>query len=144
VKGGFLSHVAGKLFARTGKENVTFKIHNMFWNDEMNPGQAELPTLTLCHCHSKSWEDWLAAYRYRLEKGSYRADLTPSASGGVTLHDLFRQIEIDNGEPGLRAFYDEVCADSKNLRTALQEKGLLRRCNLDLERKARKHFPDFF
>lgn len=144
VKGGFLSHVAGKLFVRTGKENVTLKIHNMFWNDEMNPGQTELPTLALCHCHSKDWEDWLASYRYRLEKGSYRAELSAAASGGVSLHDLFRQIEIDNGEVGLRAFYDEVCADSENLRAALQAKGLLRRCDLDLDQKARKHFPDFF
>lgn len=144
IKGGFLSHVAGKLFVRTGKENVTFKIHNMFWNKEMNAGQTELSTLALCHCHSKSWEDWLAAYRYRLEKGSYRAELAPSTSAGVTLHDLFRQIEADDGEAGLRAFYDEVCADSEKLRTALQANGLLRHCDLNLDQKTRKHFPDSY
>lgn len=145
VKGGFLSHVAGKLFVRTGKQNVTLKIHNMFLNDDMNPGQTELPTLALCHCHSKSWQDWLASYRYRLEKGSYRAELAAtSASGGVTLHDMFQQIEIDDGEAGLRAFYNEVCADSPELRRALQSRGLLHRCDLELSRKAAKHFPDFY
>ncbi|MBV1925655.1 MAG: glycosyltransferase family 2 protein [Rhodobacteraceae bacterium] len=143
LKGGFLSHVAGKIFVRMGKENVTLKIHNMFWNDEMNPGQTELPSLSLCHYHSKSWTDWLTAYRYRLEKGSYREELAHSGSGGISLHTLFSQIEHENGETGLRAFYDEVCADSENLRTALQTKGLLRQCDLELERKAKKHFPDF-
>lgn len=143
IKGGFLSHVAGKLFVRTGKDNVTFKIHNMFWNDEMNPGQIELPALALCHCHSKNWTDWLKTYHYRLEKGSYRAELSSSATGGRSLHDLFNQIEIDDGEAGLRAFYDEVCADSVNLRAALQSRGLLRHCDLGLNRKTGKHFPDF-
>ncbi|MBV1895576.1 MAG: glycosyltransferase family 2 protein [Rhodobacteraceae bacterium] len=144
LKGGFLSHVAGKLFVRTGKENVTLKIHNMFWNDEMNPGQAELPSLMLCHCHTKNWEDWLAAYRYRLEKGSYRAELGPAGSNGITLHNLLHQIENDQGQSGLRAFYDEVCTDSETLRTALQTRGLLHRCNLELDQKTKKHFPDFY
>ncbi|MBL4767812.1 MAG: glycosyltransferase family 2 protein [Rhodobacteraceae bacterium] len=144
IKGGFLSHVVGKLFVRTGKENVLLKIHNMFWNDEMNPGHTELNNLALCHCHSKNWQDWLSTYRYRLEKGSYRADLAPSTSGGVTLHDMFHQIENKHGEAGLRAFYDEVCADSEKLRKNLQTRGLLRQCDLELDRKAKKHFPDFF
>ena len=144
IKGGFLSHVAGKLFVRTGKENVTLKIHNMFWNGDMNPGQTELSKLALCHCHSKNWQDWLASYRYRLDRGSYRPELAAApASGGMTLHDLFHQIEIDSGESGLRAFYDEVCADSPKLRAALQSHGLLRRCNLKLTTKIAKHFPDF-
>ncbi|MFT4959750.1 MAG: hypothetical protein ACI92Z_000826, partial [Paracoccaceae bacterium] len=93
IKGGFLSHVAGKLFVRIGKENVTLRIHNMFCNDDMNPGLTELSEISLCHCHSKSWSDWLATYRYRLEKGSYRADLAPSAPYGMTLHEMFHQIE---------------------------------------------------
>ena len=143
LRGGFLSHVAGKLFVRTGMANVTFKIHNVFCGDDMNPGHTELPAIELCHCHAKSWEDWIATYRYRLQKGSYRADLAgASAIGGTTLHDLFRQIETTDGQTGLRAFYDEVCADSPALMSALRNEGLLRHYKLDLDAKMTKHFPN--
>lgn len=75
MRGGFLSHVAGKLFVRTGLTPMTIKIHNAFLGDEMNPGIIELEQIALCHCHAKSWDQWIAAYRYRLNRGSYRADL---------------------------------------------------------------------
>lgn len=146
VKGGFLSHLAGKLFVRTGLGPLTVKIHNVFQGDEMNPGESELPTVALCHCHAKTWPDWIAAYRYRLEQGSYRAELAPNMpreSGGMSMHELLTRIEADAGEPGLRAFYDELCADTPQLRTRLQSEGLLRICDLDLKAKKRKHFPDF-
>lgn len=146
VKGGFLSHVAGKLFVRTGLGPLTIKIHNVFRDCEMNPAEAELGDIALCHCHAKSWEDWIAAFRYRLEHGSYRAELAPARArenGGLTLHEVLSLIEAEAGEPGLRAFYDELCADSPALRAALKAEGLLRECNLELPQKRRKHFPDF-
>ena len=146
VKGGFLSHLAGKLFVRTGLGALTVKIHNVFLDEQMNPGEIELPEIELCHCHAKTWDDWIAAYRYRLEKGSYRAELAPSQArerGGVTMHELLSSIEQDSGEAGLRAFYDELCADTPALRQALQSEGLLRVCDLDLEPKRQQHFPDF-
>lgn len=146
VKGGFLSHLAGKLFVRTGLGDLTIKIHNVFQNAVMNPGEAELNIVSLCHCHAKSWEDWISAFRFRLEKGSYRAELAPNRSretGGMTMHELFRWIEADAGESGLRAFHDEVCADTPDLRARLSDQGLLRLCDLQLAAKRRKHFPDF-
>ena len=39
--------------------------------------------------------------------------------GGMSLHDLFRWLEADQGEAGLRAFYDEVIGDSPDLRARL-------------------------
>lgn len=144
LKGGFLSHVAGKLFVRTGLGPLTVKIHNVFRGDDMNPGETELKAVELCHCHAKSWEDWIAAFRYRHEKGSYRPDLAPTRPrerGGLTLHELFARIEADNGEAGLRAFYEEVCADTPRLRAALGREGLLRTCDLRLAEKRQRHFP---
>ncbi len=146
VRGGFLSHVAGKIFARTGQPDVTLRIHNMFRGDDVNPGAVELDRVALCHRHVTDWPDWIAAYRYRLEKGSYRADLPPARPrerGGLSLHDLLSRIESEQGEPGLRAFFDELCADTPSRRAALREEGLLRICDLDLAAKRRKHFPDF-
>ncbi len=144
VKGGFVSHVAGKLFVRTGLENLSFRIHNAFAGEVMNPGMTEIADIALCHCHVGDWPAWLAAYRYRLDKGSYRAELAPArphARGGLSLHELFTIIESEQGEAGLHAFYDEVCAGSPELRARLDAEGLLLRCELDIAGKIRKHFP---
>ncbi|MHA6264015.1 glycosyltransferase family 2 protein [Arenibacterium sp. CAU 1754] len=143
VKGGFLSHVAGKLFVRTGLENVELRIHNMFLEGTMNPNTADLEGVDLCHCHVHDWDGWMSSYRYRLEKGAYRAELAPAVSvenGGLTLHDMFTLLEAQQGETGLRAFFDEVCADTPELRQRLDQHGLLRTCDLELDRKRVKHF----
>tara|TARA_R110002033_G_scaffold53726_9_gene101868 strand:- start:1473 stop:2408 length:936 start_codon:yes stop_codon:yes gene_type:complete len=146
IKGGFLSHVAGKLFARTGLDGLDVRIHNVFQGEVMNPAEVELQKVDLAHCHAKTWDDWLAAYRYRLEKGSYRAELAPAMpreAGGLSLHELFRFIEADSGEEGLRAFYREVAEDSPDLRARLDAQGLLRTHALNLDEIMTRHFPDF-
>ncbi|MBK0328553.1 glycosyltransferase family 2 protein [Rhodobacteraceae bacterium F11138] len=146
VKGGFLSHTAGKLLVRTGRPNVTFRIHNMLDGDTPNPGERPLAQTELCHCHARGWQHWIGTYRYRLEHGSYRAGLAPNrspGSGGISLHDLLSGIEAEQGEAGLRRFHDELCADTPDLRRRLRAEGLLRLHDLDLTAKRRKHFPDF-
>lgn len=145
LTGGFLSHVAGKLFLRSGLGDITFKIHNAFQGDTTLPNAAELSQIDLAHRHAKSWDDWHAAFRYRHERGSYRAELkpaTPPAQGGVSLHDLFARIEADTGAIGLRAFYDEVIGDSPDLRDRLSEHDLLRIVPLDLASPVARHFPN--
>lgn len=144
VKGGFLSHLAGKVFVRTGMAEVRLQIHNAFQNDAMINGPEQQAGIDLAHLHAKSWPEWLAAYRYRLEKGSYRADLAPNRPrdrGGLSMHELFSMIESEGGEPGLRAFFDEVCADTPELRGTLNAHGLLRLADLDLDAKVSRHFP---
>ncbi len=146
LKGGFLSHLAGKLFVRTGLDDLSVRIHNVFQGEVCNPGETELPSVDLCHAHAKTWDDWIAAYRFRHEKGSYRAELAanrPVETGGMSMHDLFQMIEADSGESGLRMFFDEVSADTPKLRARLTAEGLLRVCELNLNQKTQKHFPDF-
>ena len=145
LKGGFLSHVAGKLFVRSGLPDVTVKIHNAFQNGAMLVGAAETEAIALAHCHAKSWESWQASYAYRLDKGSYRAELKPATQpdqGGLSLHDLLRKIEAEQGTTGLRAFYDEAIGDSPDLRARLDAHGLLRFAALDLDGAVERHFPD--
>ena len=145
LRGGFLSHTAGKLFARTGQGDWTIRIHNAFRGEEMNPNETEVADISLLHCHARNWEDWLDHYRYRLTHGSYRSELPasrPADQGGMNLHDLFRWLEQENGEEGLRAFYDEVMSEDGPLPARLAQEGLLRRHDLDLDAKRRKHFPD--
>lgn len=144
VKGGFLSHVAGKVFVRPGIEGLKLRIHNAFVDGVQNPDQIELDSVDLAHLHAKTWEDWIAAYRYRLEKGSYREELGPNKSrqtGGVTMHELLNQIETDEGERGLRAFYDEMCAASPALLARLEDANLLKQADLQLDAALNAEFP---
>ncbi|KMK67088.1 glycosyltransferase family 2 protein [Puniceibacterium sp. IMCC21224] len=143
LPGGFLSHVAGKLFFRTGLKGLQIRIHNVNLNDVTNPGQAALPGIELGHMHAKSWDDFLTAYRFRLARGSYRADLKPQSrvDGALNLHDLFVRIEATGGEAALRAFYDETCTANPALCARLQAYGLLRRHRLDLAARRARHFP---
>ncbi|MDU9002677.1 glycosyltransferase family 2 protein [Sedimentitalea todarodis] len=146
LDGGFLSHVEGKLFVRTGLSDVTLRIHNVFQGEIKNPGERSLDQITLCHCHAQNWDAFIAAYRFRLERGSYRADLAPmrpATDKGVTLHALLMSIDQRNGADGLRRFYDELFADTPDHRQRLQDEGLLYRCDLQLARSRRKQFPDF-
>ncbi len=147
VNGGFLSHLAGKVFVRTGLEDVRVQIHNAFQNDsELKGADLDQVDIALAHCHAKTWDDWHAAYQYRLTKGSYRAALGPNKprdQGRLSMHELFRQIERDSGTAGLRAFFDEICADTPDLRARLARHGLLRKANLALSQPLSMHFPDF-
>jgi hypothetical protein len=144
LNGGFLSHVAGKLFYRTGVPGLTIKIHNITLAEVENPGQRELTDTELLHCHAKSWPDFIAAFRYRLDKGSYRAELKPNRPadrGGLTLHQMFKAIHDMDGEAGLRLFYDRVCTATPAHLSALAATGLLRQPILDLPGAVARHFP---
>lgn len=143
LSGGFLSHVAGKLFFRAGTPGLQIRIHNVTLDGIQNPGQAELPGIELGHFHAADWDHFIAAYRFRLARGSYRAELKPQArtEGAVNLHDLFRSIEETGGEPGLRAFFAEVCTADRELCTRLEAHGLLRRRRMDLAALRTRHFP---
>lgn len=145
LSGGFLSHVAGKLFYRTGIAGLQVKIHNLTVNDVQNPGERPLAETELCHMHAQSWEDWQRSYRYRMTKGSYRAELKPQVnrgSGGLSLHQLFAMIESERGEAGLRAFHDEVCVAHPATCARLQAEGLLRRHDLALDAARARHFSN--
>lgn len=145
VKGGFLSHLAGKIFVRTSVPGMTLRIHNALHGDEKNPGEVDLDQMALAHLHAPDWSSWLSAFDYRLAKGAYRSDLAPVApqkDGGVTLHAFFQSLVERAGTEGLRSFFDEVCADTPLLRSRLAEHGLLRTHDLRLDAKLHQYFPE--
>ncbi len=144
LKNGFVSHVAGKMFLRTGQKDMTIKIHNVVQNGQHNPGQVELTDSSLLHLHTTSWDHWMQSFAYRHQKGSYRDELgaaTPEDQGGLNLHKLFAHLAEE--PEGLRQFYDEVCVATPALKAKLEAHDLLRSHSLELEAKRRKHFPDF-
>ncbi len=142
LNGGFLSHVAGKIFVRTGQEGLSLRIHNAFDDAGKIANEDDLTQTLLCHFHASSWHEWQRAYRYRLQSGSYREGLKGAASIPMTMNALFNAIEADGGEDALRVFYDEVCTATPSLRARLEAHGLLHRIDLDLDAKRARHFPD--
>ncbi len=143
LSGGFLSHVAGKLFFRAGTKDLQVRIHNVILNGIQNPGQVPLTGIELGHFHAHSWEHFLASFRFRLSRGSYRAELKPQVrqADAVNLHALFRGIEAAGGETALRAFFDEVCVADRALCDRLEAEGLLRRRAMNLGQLRARHFP---
>jgi hypothetical protein len=144
LNGGFLSHVAGKMIYRTGVEGLRVAIHNVTLHDVQNPGERDLTGTELLHLHAKSWDAFIAAFHYRLEKGSYRAELKPNRPaerGGLTLHQMFSALHASDGEAGLRHFFDQVCAATPAHLATLEAEGLLRRPQLDLKAAVARHFP---
>ncbi|WP_342706690.1 glycosyltransferase family 2 protein [Lutimaribacter saemankumensis] len=143
LNGGFLSHVAGKMIYRTGVEGLKVQIHNIWVGDDMNPGEVTLADTALLHMHAESWESFRRALDYRLEKGSYRAELKPGQKGALTMHEFFKALMAEGGEDEIRRFYDQVCTAAPETLEKLQTHGLLHSHELKLEEKRKQHFPDF-
>ena len=143
LDGGFLSHVAGKVFVRTGVPGTSLRIHNALRHGERDAHPSELPGTRLCHLHATGWEQWRARYAYRLAHGAYRAGLGPAAPGGdgPNRHALLRGIEAEGGEAALRRFWREVCVATPELRARLGAHGHLHAIPLDPAAARARHFP---
>ena len=148
LSGGFLSHVAGKLFFRPATKGLQIRIHNIELGGGANPGEEALLRTELGHFHAASWAHFRDLYRFRMARGSYRAELKPQVrqtpgkaqAQPVNLHELFTLIEAEGGEEALHLFYTEVCTATPDLTRKLSQEGLLRRARMDLERLRRAHF----
>ncbi|MBR9842992.1 MAG: glycosyltransferase family 2 protein [Rhodobacteraceae bacterium] len=146
IRGGFVSHTQGKSFLRTGLAPLTFKIHRAMRGDEEVGPSRFLDGVDLCHRHIKSWDSWQKSFDYRLDKGSYRAELKsvrPTEEGGLSLHQLFNLLIEENGQDALRGFFEEICLARPALLEGLKERGLLRVFNLALDEKRDRHFPNW-
>lgn len=144
LNGGFLSHVAGKVFVRTGQDQISLRIHNAFQGGSADPDPVHLTDCHLVHLHAQDWAHWQAAYRFRLQQGSYREGLKPAPMPdgvALTMNQLFAMLESEGGEDALRAFFTEVCTATPTLRTRLDSYGLLYPVTLDLDAKRARHFP---
>lgn len=144
LKGGFLSHLAGKVVIRTGLPALQLRIHNAFQDGVQITNNIECDKLRLAHLHATDWQSWQAKFKYRHAHGSYRANLSPTRSadqGGITLHHLFKMIEAEGGTRALQAFFQEVVADTPALRRRLEAHGLLYRADINADPLVTRHFP---
>ena len=136
--GGFLSHVSGKVFARTGIDDTRFGIHTLKHHGAEISNHAPLPQITVAHFHAPSWDQFKHHLEFRQTKGSYRRkDDDPDK---IMLADILDMLIEEEGDSGLRALFDEVAADTPELRQKLSDHGMLVEHDFDLDAAARRVF----
>ncbi len=133
LRGGFISHLEGKLFARTGIERFRLGIHGASYRGHPIENRTRTTGIWLGHAHAPDWDTFQRHMGYRLTKGSYR---NPQA-GGLPFSQL---LDMLAQEGALRAFYDEVCSATPHLVAALQAEGMLITRPLDLPAKIADSF----
>ncbi len=94
----------------------------------------------LLHMHGQDWDRWYNHFRYRHQKGAYRAELK-ARIGGLTMHELLIEVDAAGGQAALRSFWDEVCLARPDLLDGLNDAGLLHWHALNLTPLITKHFP---
>ncbi len=146
IAGGFVSHIHGKCFLRTGLGPLSFKIHRVMRGEHKVGPDSIMEDVELCHRHFKNWASWRKSFDYRHDKGSYRAELNPTRpheEGGLSKYELFKLLLEENGEEALRDFFNEVCLARPALLEGLRKHDLLRVFRLDLDEKRERLFPDW-
>ena len=120
--GGFLSHTSGKVFARTGIEDTRLGIHTLKYRGTEASNRHRLDEVWLGHLHARSWAQFRADLGFRRTLGSYRKSAERPEMGQA---ELIGYLMEEEGEAGLRALFDEVCADTPALRDRLAAHGML-------------------
>lgn len=138
VPQGFISYVGGKIIARTGLPYIRLGIHSLKQNGARVSNGHYLDQTHIGHAHAPSWEVFHRHLSFRMQKGSYRRKLHET----MKLGDVLEVIDADEGEPGLRRFFDELCHASPVLLKNLAIRDMLLTACLDLDEKAIRWFGD--
>ncbi|QBF31363.1 glycosyltransferase family 2 protein [Thalassococcus sp. S3] len=135
LREGFLSHISGKVFARTGLRNIRLGIHAMKRRGLSAENEAVLDGLHVGHAHAPSWTVFERHAAFRLSKGSYRK----KPNEGMMLSDIL-QLASEDKPDGVRHFFDEICAATPRLLDRLAAHDMLLTGTLDLDAKVAAEF----
>ncbi|MCK0148742.1 glycosyltransferase family 2 protein [Marivita sp. S6314] len=122
VRGGFLSHLAGKVFARPGLGDVRLAIHRARVKGQDVVNTSVLDNVHIGHLHAPDWTTFVSKLTFRQTKGSYRVKDGQEAK---SVGRLLAYLNDEEGEEGLRLFFEEICLDTPDLRTRLKRHNLL-------------------
>lgn len=135
LRGGYISHLEGKPVVRVGIPECRLGIHSLLYRGEPAANRAELREGWIGHRHVRDWQEFRARLDFRMQKGSYRRRGT-----AFRLYDVLDFIKENEGEDGLRLFFDEVCADTPALRQSLARHNMLHTRRLELDARCRQVF----
>lgn len=128
---GFLGPSASKVFARTGLPDTRLARHALRKRGQDVGNASPLPAVYVAHVLPPNWDNTRAAAKAK------RRDAPP---GTLSLPELLDYLQRSEGEPGLWAFFSEVCADTPDLRARLAARDLLVDATLDLDAAVAKVF----
>ncbi|MDQ7071444.1 MAG: glycosyltransferase family 2 protein [Rhodobacterales bacterium] len=131
LRGGYISHIDGKIFVRRGLENVTIGIHSLLYQGVAATNAHIQNTLRLGHAHAPSLEIFQKHLSFRLSHGSYRK----RDNTDFRLADIIDYLRETEGETGLQHLFNEVSAATPTLVAALRQHNMLIEHPLDLDRK---------
>ncbi|CUH68403.1 hypothetical protein TG4357_03546 [Thalassovita gelatinovora] len=140
LRGGFISHIEGKLFVRTGVEGLRFGIHAIHWQGAPATNIQAQPRLYLGHAHAPTWDEFMADMEFRMAHGSYRKTDEDEKFRFSDVVDFLIEAE---GEAGLQAFYKEVCTLTPQLAKKLTENNMLLEYPLHLDDKLAQVFGPY-
>ena len=136
LRGGFISHLEGKLIARCGIPGIRFGLHALLLNGHPASNRMTKADILLGHAHAPDWDSFHRHLEFRLTQGSYRK----TDDEALGLRDILELLRAEDGEDGLRAFFAEVCEGNDRLTDALEAHGMLIRAPLDLDAKVLRVF----
>ncbi len=136
LRGGFVSHLEGKLIARTGIHGLRLGLHTLTHEGAPVQNRQRTDTILLGHAHAPDWHSFRQHLEFRMTRGSYRK----ADADKFKLRDVLDYLIETEGEPGLRAFFDEVCAASPRLVEGLRAHGMLIERPLNLDDAVARHF----
>lgn len=129
LNAGFLSHTVGKIIGRTHIPKTRMNIHALRRNGARINDVARADGVYLAHFHTINWDQFRKHLDFRMTKGSYR---TKRDGQDLSLGEMLRFVQDEEGETGLWLFYDEVCADTPRLRDRLAQHNMLKTHHFDL------------
>jgi hypothetical protein len=130
LNAGFLSHTVGKVMARTQIPNTRLNIHSQRRNGTRINDVTRAEGVYLAHFHSTNWDQFRKHLEFRITKGSYRSNRDGQ---DLSIAEMLRFVQDEEGETGLWLFFDEVCADTPRLRDALSQHNMLMTHRFDLD-----------
>jgi hypothetical protein len=136
VPEGFISYSGGKNITRTGIPDARIGIHATMYNGVPLSNGELMPDIAIGHAHAPDWATFKAHFEYRMSKGSYRKKSSESGQ----LNDVLSLITAEEGDIGLRQFFDEMCLATPERLDLLRAHDMLLTWRLDLDEKVQRYF----
>jgi hypothetical protein len=136
LRGGFVSHLEGKLIVRTGIPGLRVGLHALTHEGAPVQNRLRCDDILLGHAHAPDWDAFRQHLEFRMTRGSYRK----ADKEAFKLRDVLDFLIETEGDAGLRAFFDEVCTASPALVRGLRDKGMLVDRPLNLDAAVARHF----
>ncbi|OUS22048.1 hypothetical protein A9Q95_03125 [Rhodobacterales bacterium 59_46_T64] len=143
LRGGFISHLGGKIFARTGITNARLGIHMLFEDGVPTLGRLSSNDLFIGHAHAPSWPVFERHIAFRMTHGSYRKRNSKNFRLADIIDVLTQDHDPENDpDHPMRGFFREVCEARTDLIAALRRHDMLLTRDLHLDALRRDTFPD--